>query len=115
MFVFDITLPPIEELSGIYITSLNYSLFVFNITLEELSGIYITSLNPTGAAARHGQVKEGDRILKVDDTSLRGLENMEAASVLRNSGNPVRLVLSRHKEHPPSPESEWNPETTVNN
>lgn len=50
-------------------------------------------------AARDGRVVEGDRILQVDDTSLRGMENMEAACILRNSGNPVRLMLSRHQEN----------------
>ena len=65
---------------------------------EEVKGIYITSLNPNGAAAQDKRVTVGDRILKVDGHSLRGLENMEAASVLRNSGNPVKLVLSRKKK-----------------
>ena len=64
---------------------------------EEVSGIYITSLNPSGVAAQDKRIAVGDRILKVDGHSLRGLENMEAASVLRNSGNPVKLVLSRKK------------------
>jgi len=65
---------------------------------EWLTGIYVTQLNPNGPAARDGRIREGDRILQVDATSLRGMENMEAASVLRNSGNPVRLLLSRHKK-----------------
>ena len=60
-------------------------------------GIYVTSMNPVGAAANDGRIKVGDRILKVDGHSLRGLENMEAASVLRNCGNPVRLVLCRKR------------------
>ena len=60
-------------------------------------GIYVTSLNPVGAAASDGRIKVGDRILKVDGHSLRGLENMEAASVLRNCGNPVKLVLCRKR------------------
>ena len=64
----------------------------------EVSGIYITSLNPLGVAGLDGQVKKGDRILKVNDVSLRGLGNMEAASVLRNSGKLVKLVLSRRKD-----------------
>ena len=64
---------------------------------EEVSGIYITSLNPHGPAAKDGRVRVGDRIMKVDGHSLRGLENMEAASVLRNSGDPVKLVLSRKR------------------
>ena len=38
-----------------------------------------------------------DRVLQVDGRSLRGLENIEAAAVLRNSGNPVRLVFGRPK------------------
>ena len=60
-------------------------------------GIYVTSMNPAGAAADDGRIKVGDRILKVDGHSLRGLENMEAASVLRNCGNPVRLVMCRKR------------------
>ena len=60
-------------------------------------GIYVSSLNPVGAAANDGRIKVGDRILKVDGHSLRGLENMEAASVLRNCGNPVKLVLCRKR------------------
>ena len=64
---------------------------------EEVSGIYITSLNPSGAAAIDGRIQVGDRIVKVDGHPLRGLENMEAAAVLRNSGNPVKLVLGRRR------------------
>ena len=60
-------------------------------------GIYVTSLNPVGAAASDGRIMVGDRILKVDGHSLRGLENMEAASVLRNCGNPVKLVMCRKR------------------
>jgi C-terminal processing protease CtpA/Prc len=62
-------------------------------------------MNPSGAAAKHGKIQEGDRVLKVGDIFLRGLENMEAASVLRNSRNPVKLVLSRRKNPQPSQES----------
>ena len=57
-------------------------------------------MNPTGPIGQHGQVKEGDRILKVGNVSLKGLENMEAASVLRNSSNPVKLILNRRKRQP---------------
>ena len=43
----------------------------------------------------------GDRIVKVDGHPLRGLENMEAAAVLRNSGNPIKLVLARKRKNSP--------------
>lgn len=45
----------------------------------------------------------GDRIVRVDGHPLRGLENMEAAAVLRNSGNPVKLVLGRRRRRNTSP------------
>lgn len=63
-----------------------------------MDGIYITSLNPSGAAAQHGGILKGDRILEVDGQTLSGMENMEAAAVLRNSGNLVKLVLARKKK-----------------
>lgn len=51
-----------------------------------------------GVAAQDGRIRKGDRILRVDGVSLKGQENMKAASVLRNSGNPVRLTLSRRRD-----------------
>ena len=105
-----LSLPPPPPPQVVLIDFLSNFTFIYvpPDLLGELSGIYITSLNPTGTAARDGRLQEGDRILKVDNTSLRGMENMEAASVLRNTGNPVRLVLTRHKERQrtPSPEGE---------
>ena len=77
---------------------------------EEVSGIYITSLNSTGAAATDGRIHVGDRIVRVDGHPLRGLENMEAAAVLRNSGNPVKLVLGRRKRGNTSPPGEGRKE-----
>jgi len=41
--------------------------------------------------------------VRVDGHPLRGLENMEAAAVLRNSGNPVKLVLGRRRRRNTSP------------
>ena len=64
---------------------------------DELKGLYITSINSQGAVGKDGRAKVNDRILRVDGHSLRGLENMEAAAVLRNSGNPVTLVFGRPK------------------
>ena len=60
-------------------------------------GVYVTSVNPVGAVANDRRIKVGDRILKVNNRSLRGLDSMEAASVLRYCGNPVRLVLCRKR------------------
>jgi C-terminal processing protease CtpA/Prc len=66
-------------------------------TGDELKGLYITSINAQGAVGKDGRAKVNDRILRVDGHSLRGLENMEAAAVLRNSGKTIRLVFGRPK------------------
>ncbi len=77
-----------------------------------MKGIFITSLNPSGAAASDGRIQTGDRILKVDGHSLSGLENMEAAAVLRNSGNPIKLVLGRKRNKLLSPPDGSQPSMT---
>ena len=94
---------------------------------EELRGIYISSVAPDGPAGREGHIREGDQILQVmstivwedllellritlyhiipqvNNTSLIGLENMEAAGVLRNTDQRVRLVIGRRR-HQQSPD-----------
>lgn len=73
---------------------------LYYLLLEWLNGIYISQLTPNGVAAKDGRIREGDRVLQVDNTSLRGIENMAAASILRNSGSSIRLLLSRHQGKP---------------
>lgn len=60
-------------------------------------GIYIKSVNSSGPAGLSGNVFVKDRIIMVNDHSLKSLSNMEAANHLRNSGKVVRLVLRRRK------------------
>jgi C-terminal processing protease CtpA/Prc len=81
-------------------------------TGDELKGLYITSINAQGAVGKDGRANVNDRILRVDGHSLRGLENMEAAAVLRNSGNPVRLVFGRPKTQEGVDERETEEEET---
>ena len=60
-------------------------------------GIFVKSVNPTGPAGLTGRVFVKDRIVAVNDHSLISLSNMEAAGILRNSGQSVRLVLRRRR------------------
>ena len=71
---------------------------------SEDRGIFITSVNPDKSAGLSRKVLKGDRILYVDGYSLRGLSNMSAASKLRESGNPVVLVLGRSRKSEIVPE-----------
>ena len=69
---------------------------LFSICSDD-RGIYIRSVNPIGPAGLSGLVRRKDRILSVDNQSLKHLSNMAAANLLRNTGNRVTLVLGRKK------------------
>ncbi|ESO01129.1 hypothetical protein HELRODRAFT_192383 [Helobdella robusta] len=48
-------------------------------------GLFIKSIHPSGAAARDGRLKEGDKIIQVNGVSLRNLTNSAAREALRNA------------------------------
>ena len=69
---------------------------LFSICSDD-RGIYIRSVNPIGPAGLSRLVKRKDRILSVNNQSLKHLSNMAAAELLRSTGNRVTLVLGRKK------------------
>lgn len=50
---------------------------------------------PSGAAARDGRIKTGDRITAVNDQSLNGLSNKQALQKLKDAGDHVTLKIAR--------------------
>lgn len=53
----------------------------------------LLQVQPEGAAARNGLLKAGMRLLEVNDESLLGCTQDEAADALRNAGANVRLLV----------------------
>nr|2JRE_A Chain A, C60-1 PDZ domain peptide [synthetic construct] len=64
-------------------------------TTGEATGIYVKSLIPGSAAALDGRIEPNDKILRVDDVNVQGMAQSDVVEVLRNAGNPVRLLLIR--------------------
>uniref|UniRef100_A0A1I8H012 PDZ domain-containing protein n=1 Tax=Macrostomum lignano TaxID=282301 RepID=A0A1I8H012_9PLAT len=66
--------------------------------------VVIYEILDSGAASREPSLREGDRILSVDDRDLTVLTHDEAKAALRQCGRTVRLTVQRGRG--PMPEAE---------
>ncbi|KAK7067375.1 hypothetical protein SK128_021987, partial [Halocaridina rubra] len=75
----------------------------FGIIGGRSTGVVVKTILPGGVADRDSRLQSGDHILQIGEVNLRGMGSDQVASVLRQSGSHVRLIVARPVE-PTSPE-----------
>lgn len=67
----------------------------FGIIGARTSGVIVKTILPGGVADRDARLLSGDHILQIGDVNLHEMGSEQVASVLRQSGTHVRLVVAR--------------------
>nr|XP_023021603.1 patj homolog [Leptinotarsa decemlineata] len=67
----------------------------FGIIGGRSTGVVVKTILPGGVADRDGRLQSGDHILQIGEVNLRGLGSEQVASVLRQCGVHVRMVVAR--------------------
>lgn len=67
----------------------------FGIVGGRSTGVVIKSILPGGIADKDSRLQSGDHILQIGDVHLRGFSADQVASVLRQAGPQVRMVVAR--------------------
>ncbi|GIY57560.1 hypothetical protein CDAR_623261 [Caerostris darwini] len=73
-------------------------------------GIYIAKISETGAAAKDGKLKVGDKVLTINGVDMDGARQDQAVSLLSGLDRFVRLVVQRQKLVPRDPNTPHLPE-----
>ena len=67
-----------------------------------LDGIYIQKIIPGSPADKDGRLKPGDKILRIDNSSMEGVSRDEALRALQRSPSFVRLTVVRDPHNAPT-------------
>lgn len=70
----------------------------FGIVGGRSTGVVVKSILPGGLADKDGRLQSGDHILQIGEVNVRGFSSEHVATVLRQTGAEVRMVIARPVE-----------------
>ena len=70
----------------------------FGIIGGKSTGVVVKTILPGGVSDKDGHLHSGDHILQIGDVNVRGMGSEQVATVLRQSGAHVRLIVARGVE-----------------
>lgn len=62
------------------------------------TGVVIKTVIPGSAVERDGRLQPGDHVLQIGDVNLRGFSSEQVATVLRQAGPQIKLLVARPAE-----------------
>lgn len=62
------------------------------------TGVVIKALIPGGVSERDGRLQCGDHVLQIGNVNLRGFSSEQVATVLRQTGPQIRIIVARPVE-----------------
>ncbi|XP_078715730.1 tyrosine-protein phosphatase non-receptor type 13-like isoform X2 [Lampetra fluviatilis] len=74
-------------------------------------GIFISSITPGGPADKNTQLKPGDRLISVNNTSLEGVSLETALHILESTGDDVMLIVSQPRHPQQLNQGAWHSDT----
>ncbi|KAJ8305992.1 hypothetical protein KUTeg_016537 [Tegillarca granosa] len=72
----------------------------FGIIGGRSTGVVVKTILPGGVADFDARLRSGDHILQIGDVNVRGMGSDQVATVLRQSGSHVRLIVARPVPEP---------------
>ncbi|XP_067937557.1 multiple PDZ domain protein-like isoform X2 [Watersipora subatra] len=67
----------------------------FGIIGGKSTGVVVKTILPGGVADKDGRLQSNDHLLRIGDVNVRGMGSENVATVLRQSGACVRLIVAR--------------------
>lgn len=66
-----------------------------DLRVNMVEGAVVKAVAPGGAVHANGQIREGDRLIKINQHKLVGMTTEQVIKLLKTSAGDIRMTVSR--------------------